>query len=86
MNKNRFLLRTGVIASVIVALCCFTPVLVILLGAIGLSAVIGYLDIVLLPALAFFIGLTGYALYRKQKSQRDQAGCDESHRQRENHE
>ncbi|MCB1815324.1 MAG: hypothetical protein KDK04_26950, partial [Candidatus Competibacteraceae bacterium] len=29
-----------------------------------LSAVIGWLDVILLPALIFFIGLTLYAVYR----------------------
>ncbi|MDF1625819.1 MAG: mercury resistance system transport protein MerF [Parvibaculaceae bacterium] len=59
-------LATGVIGTIIVALCCFTPVLVILFGVVGLSAVIGYLDFVLLPALAFFIGLTIFALWRRR--------------------
>jgi hypothetical protein len=36
----------------LVALCCFTPILVILLGVVGLSALTWYLDYVLLPALA----------------------------------
>jgi len=49
-----------------VALCCFTPVLVVLFGVVGLSAVIGYLDYVLLPALLFFVVLTIYALWRRQ--------------------
>ena len=50
------------------ALCCFTPVLVILFGAVGLSAVVGYLDIVLLPALAIFLAITGYALWKRRKA------------------
>jgi mercuric ion transport protein len=66
MTKNSRLLCTGVIGTVIVALCCFTPILVILLAAVGLSALTGYLDFVLFPALLFFIALTGYALYRKR--------------------
>ena len=66
MDKSRRLLRTGVIGTLIAALCCFTPVLVILLGAVGLSALTGYLDFVLFPALLFFMALTGYALYRKR--------------------
>jgi mercuric ion transport protein len=41
--------------------------LVVLLGALGLAAVTGYLDYVLLPALAFFIGLTVYAFWQKKK-------------------
>ncbi|WP_051540899.1 mercury resistance system transport protein MerF [Ahrensia sp. 13_GOM-1096m] len=68
MNNNK-LLATGIVGTVIAALCCFTPVLVILLGAVGLSAIIGYLDIVLLPALAIFIGITVYAVWRKSKAQ-----------------
>ena len=65
--KDR-LLRTGIVGTVVVALCCFTPILVVLLGAVGLSAALGWLDVVLLPALAFFIGLTGYALWRRRQS------------------
>ncbi len=63
------LLRFGLIGTVIVALCCFTPVLVILLGAVGLSALLGWLDYVLLPALAVFIGITLYALWRRRATQ-----------------
>lgn len=65
--KDR-LLQIGVIGSIIAALCCFTPVLVILLGAVGLSALTGYLDLVLLPALAFFLALTGYALWKRSRA------------------
>jgi mercuric ion transport protein len=66
--KERTLLRTGLIGTVIVALCCFTPVLVILLATVGLSALVGWLDFVLLPALAIFAGITIYALWRKQRT------------------
>jgi mercuric ion transport protein len=54
---------------VVAALCCFTPILVVLLGAVGLSAALGWLDYVLFPALAFFIGLTIYAVHRQRKRQ-----------------
>ncbi len=64
---DKGILTTGVIGTVIAALCCFTPVLVILFGVVGLSAVVGYLDYVLLPALAFFLLLTLYALWRRQR-------------------
>ena len=40
--------------------------LVILLAATGLAAITGWLDYVLLPALAFFLGLTGYALWKRR--------------------
>ncbi|MGR3498584.1 MAG: mercury resistance system transport protein MerF [Limimaricola soesokkakensis] len=67
-NKNDRLLKYGLIGTVVAALCCFTPILVILLGAVGLSALLGWLDIVLLPALAVFIGITLYALWRRQRT------------------
>ncbi|WP_256660057.1 MULTISPECIES: mercury resistance system transport protein MerF [Gammaproteobacteria] len=35
---------------------------------VGLSALTGYLDYVLLPALAIFIGLTIYAIQRKRQA------------------
>ncbi|MGJ8569964.1 MAG: mercury resistance system transport protein MerF [Hoeflea sp.] len=62
---DKGILTTGIIGTVIAALCCFTPVLVILFGVVGLSAIVGYLDYVLLPALAFFVLLTIYALWRR---------------------
>lgn len=64
--SNQNLLRIGIVGTVVAALCCFTPILVIVFGAIGLSAAIGYLDLVLLPALAAFILLTVYALWKRQ--------------------
>lgn len=59
------LLKVGIIGSVIAAICCFTPALAILLGAVGLAAIVGWLDMVLLPALVVFLAITGYALYRR---------------------
>ncbi len=60
------LLWTGITGSVIVAICCATPVLVIAFGAVGLSAWVRGLDFVLLPALAIFLALTGYALWKRK--------------------
>ncbi len=61
------LLQIGIVGSVVAALCCFTPVLVVLLGAVGLSALIGGLDYVLLPALIIFLAITGYALWKRKQ-------------------
>jgi mercuric ion transport protein len=66
--NDRSLLATGLSGSAIAALCCFTPILVIALGAVGLAALVGWLDLVLLPALAFFLGLTAYALWRRHRA------------------
>lgn len=52
----------GGIGAGVAALCCFTPVLVLLLGALGLAALTGYLDYVLLPALFVFLGILVYGL------------------------
>jgi len=66
--KNRNLLKTGLIGTGVLAVCCFTPILVISLGVLGLSAFVGMLDIFLLPLLGIFVALTGYALWQRQKS------------------
>jgi mercuric ion transport protein len=65
-DKTSVLLKFGLIGTVILALCCFTPVLVILLGVVGMSAALGWIDYVLLPALAVFIGITVYALWHRR--------------------
>ena len=60
----RSLLRIGIIGTVVAAVCCFTPLLVVLLGIVGLSAFIGWLDYVLLPVLAIFVSITLYAMIK----------------------
>ncbi|MEA1079208.1 mercury resistance system transport protein MerF [Marinobacter qingdaonensis] len=82
MKNPKTLLRASVIGTVVVALCCFTPILVVLLGSVGLAALTGYLDYVLLPALAIFIGLTCYALWRKKQYD----ACCDSPSTKESHE
>ncbi|PCJ60467.1 MAG: hypothetical protein COA65_03850 [Rhodospirillaceae bacterium] len=65
------MLQTGIIGSVLVAICCFTPALVLLLGVLGLSAWVGWLDHVLLPALLGFLGLIAYGVYLRQRRGKD---------------
>ena len=62
MNDKK-LLRYGVVGTVIAALCCFTPVLVIILGFAGLSAIVGGLDYILFPMLFSSLAVVCYALY-----------------------
>ncbi len=62
------LLRVGITGTLATALCCFTPLLVGILGVLGFSAAVGWLDYVLLPALAGFAGVTALALYRRQRT------------------
>ena len=55
---------------VLVALCCFTPILVITLGAVGLSALTPYLDFVLLPAMVLLIvvAIVSFEKWKKASS------------------
>ena len=62
MNDQK-LMRAGVIGTLVAALCCFTPVLVVLFGFAGLSAYIGGLDYGLFPLLFASMGMLAYALY-----------------------
>ena len=66
--QPRSLLRVGITGTVIAIICCFTPVLVLLLVVVGLSAAVGWLDYVLLPALAVFVGITLYAMTKVRKA------------------
>ena len=68
MMKPRSLLRVGIFGTVIAVICCFTPVLVVLLGIAGLSAAVGWLDYVLLPTLAVFVGITLYAIVKARNT------------------
>ncbi|AJP48516.1 membrane protein [Rugosibacter aromaticivorans] len=68
MKDRKTLLRASVISTVLVALCCFTPILAVMFGVVGLSALTDYRDYVLLPVLAVFIGLTIYAIQRKRQA------------------
>ena len=59
---DRTLVTVGAVGAAVAALCCFTPLLVVLLGAVGLSAWIGWLDYVLLPAIAIFASVAIYGI------------------------
>ena len=65
MTRAR-MLAVGIIGALAAAVCCFTPILVALLGAVGMSAATDYLDYVLLPAIAIFLAISIYA-YRRRK-------------------
>ena len=52
--------KAGLGGSIIAAICCFTPVLVVGLGLVGLAALTPYLDYVLFPLLSFFLILGFY--------------------------
>lgn len=71
MPKQR--LFASVAGTVGVAICCFTPLLAITLVTVGLGAFSPYLDVVLLPALAILIVVTGLS-YRQYARARKGSG------------
>jgi mercuric ion transport protein len=66
--NDRKLLGIGLGGSVLAAACCFTPIPALLLGAIGLSAWLAWLDYILLPVLVLSLGIAAYALTRRCKT------------------
>ena len=58
--------KAGLWGSIIAAICCFTPVLVVGLGLFGLAAFTSYLDYVLLPMLGVFLALSFYGWSKRR--------------------
>ena len=61
--KGNNLLKGGIIGSMVAAVCCFTPLLVIAFAGVGLSGLIGGLDYFLFPMLFTSLGVVAFALY-----------------------
>ena len=62
--QDRTLITTGVVGGAIAAICCATPLLVVVFGAVGLTAWLTKADYVLIPALILFVGLIAFGHYR----------------------
>jgi mercuric ion transport protein len=67
--RDRTLITTGIVGAVVAAVCCATPLLAILFGALGLTAWLAKADYVLIPALILCFGLIGFSLYRRRLRQ-----------------
>ena len=65
--NDRKVLRYGLIGTIIAMLCCFTPLLAVSFGVLGLTAWLAKADYVLYPALVLFIGITAYGYYRHRR-------------------
>jgi len=63
-TEAKKMMYVGIAGSILAALCCFTPVLVLLLSTVGLSAWLASLDYVLLPALVLFLGVAVWGVWR----------------------
>jgi mercuric ion transport protein len=69
MSAKR-LFATGLIGTIVAAICCATPVLAIVMGALGLSAWLACADDLVLPALIAFIAVVAYAAWRLRLRER----------------
>lgn len=66
MQADRTLITTGTVGAILAAICCATPLLAVLLGAIGLTAWVSKTDYVVIPALLICLGLVGIGIYRRR--------------------
>lgn len=66
--KDKTVCGIGIGGTVVAAICCFTPALVLLLGAVGLSAWLGWIDYVLFPTLAAFVAITAYGFHLRWRN------------------
>ncbi len=73
-GRERALLKTGIAGALVAGVLCLTPALVLVLGAVGLTAWTGWLDYVLLPTLGLFLALTAYAGVRLWRARREGTG------------
>jgi mercuric ion transport protein len=63
--RDRTLLTTGVVGAVVAAVCCATPLLAVVFGAVGLTAWLTKADYVVIPVLILSVGLIGLSVYHQ---------------------
>lgn len=66
--NDRALVRTGIVGAVIAAICCVTPILVVLLPLAGLGAWLASADLMAFSLLAASLGLIAWGLYRRRSN------------------
>ena len=64
--RDRTLITTGAIGAVLAAICCMMLVLVVMFGAVGLTAWLAKADYVLIPALILCLALVVFGIYRRR--------------------
>ena len=58
--RDRTLIATGAFGAALAAICCMTPLLVVVFGAVGLTAWLAKADYVLIPALILCLALVAF--------------------------
>jgi mercuric ion transport protein len=64
------MIRLGAIGTIVTAVCCFTPALAIVLGALGAAGAVAYLDPVLIPLLGLSVLVLIVGLVRRERAGR----------------
>lgn len=66
-DGSGWIVRIGAVGAGLTAICCFTPVLAVGMAAVGVSAGVLWLDAVLVPLLAGFVGLMAFGLWLRNR-------------------
>jgi mercuric ion transport protein len=66
LNSERSLIVTGTVGAIIAAICCATPVLAVIFGALGVTAWLAHIDYLVIAALVVCLGLIALGLYRRR--------------------
>jgi len=69
-NSARKCLRVGTLGAIVSAICCFTPILVVGLGIVGMGLLTPYVDYLLLPALGLFLALIAFGLWQMRSTRK----------------
>ena len=70
--EQRNAIRVGTIGAVLAAMVCFTPLVVTILGVLGLSSWFGWIDSAFHIVLVLSVGLAIYGLYRRRQGRKAQ--------------
>jgi mercuric ion transport protein len=86
LDQNSKLIGTGAAGAVLSLLCCVTPVLAVLLGALGLTALVAKLDYLLIPVFVASIALVIFcARAPASELRREDAGANLADRRFDHH-
>ncbi|HKI99395.1 MAG TPA: mercury resistance system transport protein MerF [bacterium] len=69
MNPRR-LIQVGIVGAIVSALCCFTPLAVVALAALGLGGAVAWLDRVLWPLLVASLLVAALGWLRLRQARR----------------
>ena len=72
-QRGKHCIQIGGVGAFLAAICCFSPLLVVVLGALGLGMVTKYLDLILLPTLFICLGLLVYGLQLRKTATHSEA-------------